>query len=49
MCIGVAIFLVIEGIVIVYANLPDPDDKDVNYCIVLGAGIFSDGTAEPFT
>ena len=46
-CIGVAIFLVIEGIVIVYASLPEPD-KDVNYCIVLGAGIFSERTAEPF-
>ena len=41
-CIGVALFLAVEGIVIAYANLPEPDE-DVNYCIVLGAGIFPDG------
>jgi vancomycin permeability regulator SanA len=41
-CLGIALFLVIEGIIIVYANLPEPDE-DANYCIVLGAGIFPDG------
>ena len=41
-CVGVAIFLVIEGIIITYANMPS-SDEDVNYCIVLGAGIFPDG------
>ncbi|MBT3319173.1 MAG: YdcF family protein [Clostridia bacterium] len=41
-CLGVALFVVIEGIIITYANIPPPDE-DVNYCIVLGAGIFPDG------
>lgn len=41
-CMGVALFVVIEGIIITYANMPPPDE-DVNYCIVLGAGIFPDG------
>jgi uncharacterized SAM-binding protein YcdF (DUF218 family) len=41
-CIGIAFFLVIEGIIITYANIPPPDE-DVNYCVVLGAGIFPDG------
>ncbi len=41
-CLGIALFLVIEGIIITYANLPEPDE-DVNYCLVLGAGIFPDG------
>lgn len=41
-CLGIALFLVIEGIIIAYAN-SDPSDEDVNYCIVLGAGIFPDG------
>jgi len=41
-CIGIAFFLVIEGIIITYANM-QPPDEDVNYCIVLGAGIFPDG------
>ena len=40
-CLGVALFVVIEGIIITYANI-QPPDEDVNYCVVLGAGIFPD-------
>lgn len=41
-CIGIVLFSVIEIIIIVYANTKPPDE-DVNFVIVLGAGIFSDG------
>jgi uncharacterized SAM-binding protein YcdF (DUF218 family) len=41
-CLGIALFVVIEGIIIAYANIT-PKDEDVNYCLVLGAGIFPDG------
>ncbi len=41
-CLGIGLFLFIEGVIIVYAN-SEPPEEDVNYCIVLGAGIFPDG------
>ena len=41
-CIGIAVFAVIEGVIIYWANT-DTSFQDADYVIVLGCGVFPDG------
>ncbi len=41
-CLGILLFIVIEAVIIVYAGASEPE-RDANFVVVPGCGIYSDG------
>ncbi len=42
-CLGILLFVIVEGLIVYHANKPAETDEDIDFIMVLGCGIYPDG------